>query len=149
MKLWSKFFRRRIANGVGGSEKAVTFPKIFESLNYGPLPYKFSNDFLTYCAKAPREFEIDVNKTDIDDLNYDIFTPSIDAHVNSELISAKEQFTYHIGTIEHHCGLIKGAFAAAEMHLNDLEKDKQNLESKLQKLMAKKEALEGGNYDEA
>lgn len=143
------FFRRKYGGAGNGSEKTVTLSKMFEPLNYGPIPYEFSDEFLNYIKSAPDEFKRRATKTNIDDLNFDMFDPGIDSRISRELVVAEQQFTYHIGTIEHNHGIVEGLFTAAEEHLKVLENEKTAIERELENLIRKREVLEKGGNNNA
>lgn len=137
-----KIFKRKKDKPVGrGSEKVVSFSKIFEPLNYCPLAYEYTSRFVDYISNADKDFRKRIANTSIDDLNFDLFDPSIDSNVNLEIVRAKEQYTNHVSVINHTIGLIKGAFQTANDHLINLEKDKEDAEREKEKLIKLRDAL--------
>ena len=137
-----KLFRRNKDKSLGrGSEKTVSFSKIFDPLNYSPLPYEFTPRFQDYINSFEKDFEKRISKTTIDDLNFDMFDPSIESNVNLEIVRAKEQYTNHISVINHTLGLIRGAFETASHHLSNLEKEKIEVEKERSRYLQLKESL--------
>ena len=118
-----KFFKKKKKNEYAKTENVVTVRKGIKVLNYTPLSYKFSQEFIEYLKGAKKELASDVAAMSLDDLNDDALDVKIESSVGKERQNGDQQYTYHLNSIKFDRGVAEGQLATAQGHLDDLTGD--------------------------
>lgn len=119
-----RIHKRRKHMSIGkGADKDVHIFKEIDVLNYVPIEYRYTQKWTDFNNMAESYFRKVVAKTNIDELDHDMFDALIDSEMTDMLTSAKEQYTYHIRTIYSHRGIVSGQIEKAKSKLESLEAD--------------------------
>lgn len=116
--------KRRKYKSIGkGADKDVHIFKEIDVLNYVPIEYRYTQKWTDFNNMAENYFRKVVAKTNIDELDHDMFDALIDAEMEDMMTSAKEQYTHHIRTIYSNRGIVNGQIERARKKLESLEAD--------------------------
>ncbi len=137
-----KFFRKRHNRTVGkGTDKIVDMGKIFDVLNYTPLDYSYTAKYAYFVSNSEKLFRDFLRRTNADPYNSDSFDAEIEAAVEEMRKSAREQYIYHLQVINSHKGLVEGEFVKARGYREHLVKDREAIDSEIEKYSDLKEEL--------
>lgn len=129
-----KISKRRKRRLIGkGADKDVHISKEIDILNYVPIEYRFTQKWADFNNVAENYFRRVVAKTNIDELDDDMFDSLIDAEMTDMLASAKEQYTHHTRTIYSNRGIVNGQIERAKSKLESLEADNVRYDEEIAK----------------
>lgn len=136
MRISKRRKRKLIGKGV---DKDVHIFKEIDICNYVPIEYRFTQKWADFNNAAESYFRRVVAKTDIDELDDDMFDALIDAEMTDMLASAKEQYTHHTRTIYNARGIVRGQLEKATSKLELLNADNIRYDEEIAKYTKLKE----------
>lgn len=83
------------------AQKHSLSSKVIRSLNYVPVDYTYTRDFLLSSDENLEESRRLLKNVSPDELCADMADPFIDSRVRSEQVEGKEQFTKNVTTVYH------------------------------------------------
>ncbi len=116
-----------------GLDKDVHILKEIDICNYVPIEYRFTQKWADFNNAAESYFRRVVAKTNIDELDDDMFDALIDAEMTDMLTSAKEQYTHHTRTIYSARGIVNGQIMKAKSKLESLDADNARYDKEIEK----------------
>lgn len=126
--------KRRKHKSIGkGAECDVHIFKEIDICNYVPIEYRYTRKWTDFNNAAESYFRKVVAKTNIDELDHDMFDALIDAEMADMLTSAKEQYTHHARTIYSNRGIVNGQIERARNKLASLEADNTRYDDEIEK----------------
>lgn len=126
--------KRRKYKSIGkGAERDVHIFKEIDICNYAPIEYRYTRKWTDFNNIAESYFRKIVAKTNIDELDHDMFDALIDAEMEDMLTSAKEQYTHHTRTIYSNRGIVNGQIERAKKKLESLEADNARYDDEIEK----------------
>lgn len=129
-----RIYKRRKHKSIGkGADKDVHIFKEIDVLNYVPIEYRYTRKWTDFNNIAESYFRKVVAKTNIDELDHDMFDALIDSEMTDMLTSAKEQYTHHTRTIYNHRGIVNGQIERARNKLESLETDNTRYDDEITK----------------
>lgn len=136
MKISKKRARKLIGKG---ADKDVHILKEIDICNYVPIEYRFTQKWADFNNIAEGYFRKVVSKTNIDELDDNMFDALIDAEMTDMLASAKEQYTHHTRTIYNARGIVHGQVERANSKLESLNDDNNRYDEEIAKYTKLKE----------
>lgn len=134
--------KRRKYRSIGkGADRDVHIFSEIDVLNYVPIEYRYTRKWTDFNDMAESYFRKIVTKTNIDELDHDMFDALIDAEMADMLTSAKEQYTHHTRTIYSNRGIVNGQLERARKKLESLEADKDRYDDEIAKYTKLKDEL--------
>lgn len=114
-----------------GTDRLITLKKEFDVLNVTPIDYRYSTSYVEFLNKSKKILKDKILKISIDELCDDVLDYYIDSKVDEMKAVAKEQYVYHIHTINCQKGILDGELERAEGHCNNLKEDLAELEEEI------------------
>ena len=138
MSIFRKKPKRETLTGKG-KEDTKALHKIFDVLNYTPVRYGFLNSWLTFMDSAEEIIRKKLSKVSVDSLNagaktngyVSMFDPWIDTMALPAFANGKEQYENHMSLIRHQGGVLQGDITRAQLQLDALKEDLDELDSQL------------------
>lgn len=133
MKKLRKFKYKTIGKG---SEKSDTYhiDQVFDVLGYVPVEYQISANFKRFNNIIELYMNNVINKTNIDDLNADMFDALIDSEGNNEKAFSAKQYAHHISTIKTMTDVLNGQISKTHALIDYLNEDIEECDKELIKL---------------
>lgn len=128
MKIIKKHTRRTVGKD---TDKTAYLHKDIDILNYRPADYKYCRTWVDFYNSAEKYFRKTVANTTIDDLCDDMFDSLIESKYMEMLSLTKQEYTYHIETINHIRGMINGQLVKADKKIKALNKDIERFDKNL------------------
>jgi len=125
-----KFRKFKKTSGLG-KVPANTMEKKLTVLNYTPIAYQFSADWIKFCRDFPDTVEKTLKKVDVDDLNAAMFHPMVDTASENAVANANWQLANHLHLVRHDRGLLKGQLSRLKALHSDLQQDLKDINDEI------------------